>query len=185
MDLIFPIIILCIAISFVIAAIYGIKEGRKQRKEIKRMQLEEGLICDLFVKHTAGLPIAEDVYCKIFCFKDRVQINYNDIKFNLNREKIKDACMKTDVEIQNQYVSSAGGAIAGGLLFGPVGALIGGRAKKKTVKNSKNYLIITYIDDNEQIKYLGFDVTNLQFKVTKFINELNKPTFKETTEVNL
>lgn len=43
-------------------------------------------------------------------------------------------CIKTDKEIQQQYVSSVGGAVGGAVLFGPLGAITGGRAKKKTVK---------------------------------------------------
>ena len=81
------------------------------------------------------------------------------MKFNLDRERVRDVCLKTDIDIQKQYVSSSGGAIAGGLLFGPVGALIGGRTKQKKIKNVSTYLIITYTNDDE-IKYVGFDATN-------------------------
>ena len=35
----------------------------------------------------------------------------------------------TNEQISKQAVSSAGGAVAGAVLFGPLGAIIGGRAK--------------------------------------------------------
>ena len=76
--------------------------------------------------------------------------------FELDKSKITDMCIKTDREIQQQYVSSVGGAVGGAVLFGPVGAIIGGRSKKKTVKNEvHNYLIITY--QSPDIKYIGFE----------------------------
>lgn len=73
------------------------------------------------------------------------------------------------MEISKQYVSSIGGAVGGALLFGPVGAVIGGRAKQKKSKNVTNYLIITYTDNNE-IKYLGFEINkNLKYKADKLV----------------
>ncbi|MEH2944892.1 hypothetical protein VSQ32_19130 [Lachnospiraceae bacterium KK002] len=56
------------------------------------------------------------------------------MNFELEKSKITDMCIKTDKEIQQQYVSSVGGAVGGAVLFGPLGAITGGRAKKKTVK---------------------------------------------------
>ena len=68
-------------------------------------------------------------------------------------------CIKTDSEIQKQYVSSVGGAIGGGILFGPIGAAIGGRAKQKTTHTTQSYLIITYKNSEGNLVNLAFDVT--------------------------
>lgn len=65
---------------------------------------------------------------------DRYIFTSGTMNFELEKSKITDMCIKTDKEIQQQYVSSVGGAVGGAVLFGPLGAITGGRAKKKTVK---------------------------------------------------
>ena len=77
----------------------------------------------------------------------------------METSKLLDVSVMTQTEIQKQYVSSVGGAVAGAVLLGPIGAIIGGRATKKTVNNTSKYLVITYISD-EETKYIVFDTTN-------------------------
>lgn len=76
-------------------------------------------------------------------------------------EKLTDISVKTDTEIQKQYVSSVGGAIAGGMVFGPLGAIVGGRAKQKKTAESTYYLIFTY-NSNNQICYASFEIPGYQ-----------------------
>ena len=110
------------------------------------------------VKHQAGLPLAQGSPCKImreeqyFCFEG------SGIRYELSKDKVTDIAVKTDVEIQKQYVSSAGGALAGGMLFGPLGAIVAGRTKVKKNCAVTNYLIFTYLAD-EGISYISFELT--------------------------
>ena len=83
-------------------------------------------------------------------------------------------CIKTDTEIQNQAVSSVGGAIAGGVMFGTLGAIIGGRAKTKKVKTITQYLIITYIGELGELKYIGFDIKNNSQSASKLVKEFHE-----------
>ncbi|MFA9376226.1 MAG: hypothetical protein ACERKZ_05655 [Lachnotalea sp.] len=108
---------------------------------------------------TAGLPLPEATLCQVYYCDDRIEIDGNGINFILPFDKIQDISIKTNLEITKNYVSSAGGAVAGAVLFGAVGAVIGGRVKTKTDKNITSYLIITYMDDTNEVKYIGFDVT--------------------------
>lgn len=124
-------------------------------------------------KHINGLNILENAQCEVLLYPDRYEFKSGTLKFNLSKSKVIDVTVKTDREIQQQYVSSIGGAVAGGVLFGPLGAIIGGRAKKKAIKTYSSYLIITY-KDNGNIKYIGFDVTNAPFKAKKFESEFKK-----------
>jgi len=72
------------------------------------------------------------------------------------------------VEIQKAIVSNAGGAVAGGMMFGALGALIGGREKEKTIRNVTIYLIITY-QGNEKEEYIAFDVTYDYKRANEFV----------------
>lgn len=147
------------------------KQSEKQKRQNERMKT-----CSM--KHVNGLPIAENVNCTITSFPDSFEFSSGSMKFKLEKNKITDICIKTDEEIQQQYVSSVGGAVGGAVLFGPLGAMIGGRAKKKTIKEISHYLIITYMSDDE-IKYMGFDIgLNMVFakKVVKDFNTYSSET---------
>lgn len=115
---------------------------------------------------------------------DKYEINANGMTFNLDKQKVTDVCIKTDTEIQQQYVSSAGGAVGGALLFGPLGAIIGGRAKKKKSKMVFRYLIVTYMSENE-VKYVGFDVTNNFLLAMKFVDEFTRNNVGKTMNIDL
>ena len=101
------------------------------------------------------MPIPENSICSVISYTDKFVFSANGLSFNLLKSKITDICIKTDTEISKQVVSSIGGAIGGAVLFGPLGAIIGGRAKNREIKTTTQYLIFTYIKDND-VKYLGF-----------------------------
>lgn len=103
--------------------------------------------------------------------------------FNLSDDKITDMCIKTDAEIQRQYVSSVGGAVGGAVLFGPIGAMIGGRAKEKRTTNLTHYLIITYLKDG-QVAYVCFEVYEIA-KIQKWINDFRQCPHAQGISVNL
>lgn len=134
-------------------------------------------------RHINGLNIAENAQCEVLLYPSGYEFKSGAIKFNLPKSKVIDVTVKTDREIQQQYVSSIGSAVGGAVLFGPLGAIIGGRAKKKSIKTYSSYLIITY-KDGESIKYIGFDVTNAPFKAKKFESEFKK-TNNTITRVDL
>ena len=59
-------------------------------------------------------------------------------------------------EVISKTTSSAGGAVAGAMLFGPLGAAIGGRAKTSNTYKFTDYLIFTYKDKSGEIAYMGY-----------------------------
>ena len=69
------------------------------------------------------------------------------------------------------------------MLLGPVGAMIGGRAKEKTSKIIHSYLIFTFMDNGE-IKYIAFNCTG-DMNVYKFVKEFNSKNHKKKTTINL
>lgn len=132
------------------------------------------------VKHVVGLPIQEGAECSLRTTEENIIINSGNTKFSLDIDKITDITTTTDTEIQKQYVSSTGGAIGGYMLFGPLGGIVGGRAKKKSIKTTIYYLIITYLDDNE-IKYISFEHTPC-LDVTRFVNQFD---FSEQDQLSI
>jgi len=156
-----------IAAAFILLGVFLIwrstkaqREKNKQKKfdataqKVQKSRTIQGM-------HISGLPLAQGAPCSITFDEQEIAIVGGGNEFNLSVKKITDAMVKTETEIQKlaaeqtQYVSSLGGAIAGGLVFGPLGAMIGGRAKKKNVqqrgevKKEDHFLIVTYDKDDE------------------------------------
>lgn len=135
--------------------------------------------------HVDGLPIAENLLCEVFSYPDRIELKSGSTSMKLLRNKITDMCIKTDTDIQNQVVSSVGGAIAGGFMFGTLGAVIGGRAKTKKVKTVTKYLIITYTNNKGEISYIGFDTKNNPSSAEKLVKEFQKLNTSSGIEIEL
>lgn len=165
---------------FIFAIIfYIVYKPKKEKKE----KIKEVKYKDFHIKlaHLMGLNFPEDTVILITYKKDSFTFSANNIEFSLPIERIKDLSIKTSQEIQQQYVSSVGGAVTGAILFGGLGAIIGGRAKKKNVKKITKCLIITYLKDNK-MKYIAFGLDQFDEINAK---ELIKKFKKENTNVEI
>jgi hypothetical protein len=88
-------------------------------------------------------------------FKDKLTINDN---FILPLERIKNVYIDEDVKIKQEDKSVIGRGILGFLVAGPIGAVVGSASGigKKEIKNVTKYLIINYIDKNNNDNMLKF-----------------------------
>ncbi len=103
-----------------------------------------------------GLGLPEGTQCTISLYPDQLLISALGQDFHIPAGKVIDASLNTAKEIQKQYVSSLGGAIAGALLLGPIGAVLGGSASQRTIKKNTNMMIFTYLTDTGT-NYIIFD----------------------------
>lgn len=158
----------------------GKADKRKQEKKESK-ELQERTVYGL---HQAGLPLAQDAACTIADEGDSFKISGGGNNFELQKRKITSIDVKTDVEIQKQYVSSAGGAIAGAMVFGALGAIVGGRTKEKKTTETTYYLIFTYRSNNE-ISYISFEIQYGAIKkIDKWKNEV-QGNFEQTETIEL
>lgn len=182
---------LVVLIMFLLLDVLCFKKNRDiksgvaaQKKQIKREKAEERkknqkesrdvLKRTITAKHQAGLPLAQDATCAVVKEDDGFKISGGGNDYILKKVKITDICVKSDVEIQKQYVSSIGGAVGGAVVFGPLGAIVGGRAKKKKIKTKTYYLIFSYISDSE-ISYISFEISEHdQLRAAKWAEEFIK-----------
>lgn len=143
-----------------------------------RKKTEKEPVRTLKCKHVVGLPLAEGAHCALTFDKEGVEISSGGNNFRLAVEKITDVTITTSTAIQKSYVSSVGGAVAGAALFGPLGALVGGRVKEMADEVIDEYFIITYTKDGV-INYLSFLVPDEEgLKVIKII-EYFRPLLSE------
>lgn len=172
--------VICL-ILFIVCVVVSTKLKKKIRKPIeeakqKALQEYQNTLAEKNAhfstsgSHVYGLPVAEDANVTCYWCNDKVLFESSGASFNLSFDKLTDVAAKTDKEIQNatttqqQYVSSAGRAVAGYMLLGPVGAAIGGRARKKQVSATTTistpetyYMFFTYIDNGE-VKCIALEV---------------------------
>lgn len=162
--IVLPIFIVLLLIGILLIFL-GIKSKSKKRKEQELQETinnsqdtkKQYLINHIDAKHMVGLPLPEEARCTIGFEKNKFSFSFSGNNFDLNFDKITSIDIKTDTEIQQQYVSSAGGAVGGALLFGPLGAMVGGRVKAKRTATVNHYMIFTYKKDNN-VDYISFEI---------------------------
>lgn len=175
------IVVFCFSVSMFIKTSKLQKQRKKALKELKA----KGLTQQLITVHTYGLPVADGVACTIQAYRDRIEFYSGTTNITLGKDKITDMCVKTETDIQQQYVSSIGGAVGGAVLFGPIGAMIGGRAKKKTSRTVTYYLIITYNKADTSLAYLCFDVSGCFSQAYKMVADFHKTNTNGSTHIEL
>lgn len=98
--------------------------------------------------------------------KQEIKLNYN---------QITDVFYGLKTEIIEKEKSVIGRAVAGGLLFGGVGAVVGGISGTGTKEKKERhfYFIISYISNAGEDKFIQFEDTRL-YKGIKVANKLKE-----------
>lgn len=177
---VFVMVVIFIAIYQIVGYINPISNEEKQKREYKKEEIGAKKVITL--PHFYGLPLVEGTMCNLFLCEDKILIECKDTTFNLYKDKIIDVSDKSETEIRKSYVSSVGGAVGGAILFGPLGAIIGGRTKEKTEKEEKQYLIFTY-KDKEKNKYISFLVNRDRTGIYDFIADFQNNRQKREIEL--
>ena len=155
-------VILGLFFLFAVFCIYMIVKTTKARNAVKRSKkaLKNRVQADkvITLTHITGLPLSEGSVCNLALTPDSIVIEKSPNSYNLSFSKVADMCVKTDTDIRKAYVSSVGGAVGGAVLFGPLGAMIGGRTKKKVDTVTHSFFIITY-DKDGGTDYISFECT--------------------------
>ena len=173
-----------IIIFIVVYQVYAYTNPISREEKEKRNKKEEELNAkkSISLPHFYGLPLSEGSMCNLFLCEDKIVIECKGTIFNLDKDKIIDVADKSETEIRKSYTSSIGGAIGGAVLFGPLGAIIGGRTKEKTEKEETQYLIFTY-QDKEENKYISFLVNRDRVGIYEFIADFHNN--KKQREIEL
>ena len=126
-EIVFPLLLIFFLIIFIIVMLC--MTGRKRRRSLKKLNRrarEVGAIDGAYLEHVAGLPISEGKVCACFLMPNAIMVEVNQSQYYIGSGQLTEVSVKTDVEVREAYVSSAGGALAGGMMFGALGAAVGG-----------------------------------------------------------
>jgi hypothetical protein len=92
----------------------------------------------------------------------------------------------SEKEIIEQSKSVIGRAAVGGLLLGPLGAVIGGLSGtgSKTKTNTRHFFVINYhpSNDPEEIKVISFEIVGASLHWDKFLNSLKNKIPKQPVQ---
>ena len=96
-------------------------------------------------------------------------------EIKLNYDQITDVFYGLETEVIEKNKSVIGRAVAGGLLFGGIGAVVGGISGTgtKAKKERHFYFIISYTSSNGEDKFIQFEDTRL-YKGVKVANKLKE-----------
>ncbi|HMM05826.1 MAG TPA: hypothetical protein PKD52_04055 [Clostridiales bacterium] len=119
--------------------------------------------------HVCGLPFAENTLCNVSAYQDHISFKSDSVNIHLSVSKLIGASIKSEAEVKSQYVSSVGGAIAGGLLLGSLGAVVGGRAKEKKHTTLSQFLVFTYQNESG-VQNIIINVTGSYSKAGKIVD---------------
>lgn len=157
---IFLVIMLVIIVFCIYMAVMTSNAQNQRRDDAEQKKLQHSASAFAQLLLVSGLPLAEKTCCSLFVNEDKLIIEAENQTFQIDINRIIAAQPKTDLEIQQEVTSSAGKAIAGALIFGPVGAIIGARTKTKKHAVVSTYLIINYINQSGDTAVLAFESAN-------------------------
>lgn len=153
------------SIIFIIAGLFLLIKKFKTKEEKDSKRKEKELLAErwkrtLNGKHFSGLPLGENIETSLLFNDNDFTVDASGNSFSLPYSRVISMEVASDVEIQKSYISSIGGAVGGAVLFGPLGAVIGGRARERQSKVVEYYLVITY-DKDGSFEYLSFSIEDV------------------------
>lgn len=170
-------IFIFIALVCFILIIYGISQKNLEKQKIGESSNIYNAIYSSKIKHICGLPLAEDSDCIIHLCQNQIVIDSTGNIFKLSADRIIDINIKTSKEIQN----SISGAIGGAILFGPIGAFLGG-----TSSDVHRFFIIIYKNKENKDICISFDIKdnlNTLKMISSYIEKFNSNITKKEIDL--
>ncbi|MBY6844875.1 hypothetical protein HYI19_08680 [Clostridium botulinum] len=105
-------------------------------------------------------------------------------EINLKFEQITGINVVSEKDIIEKNKSTVGRAAAGGVLLGPLGAIIGGMSGigNKQKSETHYYMVINYMSKDKEVKVLSFEIVGASLHWSSFVKELRSKINVETLE---
>ncbi|MBN3409939.1 hypothetical protein CJF15_12580 [Clostridium botulinum] len=105
-------------------------------------------------------------------------------EINLKFEQITGINVVSEKDIIEKNKSTVGRAVAGGVLLGPLGAIIGGMSGigNKQKSETHYYMVINYMSKDKEVKVLSFEIVGASLHWSSFVKELRSKINVETLE---
>lgn len=163
MMLIFFCFLIISIVLLVRAALQNKKKKHEDELQSHLMKANNQIpIFEAFGVHINGLPIPPRMQIKLTVFRGMIFINnmihvdsfgiqkqFGTFEFKIPIEKLISMDVVTQSQIEYIQKQSLSRAVTGGLLFGDVGALLGGMPQSKKIEHIEKFLAISYESENK------------------------------------
>lgn len=135
------------------------------------------IISDAFKLCENHANLTKDLMYDVALYDDylTIKVAFGKQEATLKYSQITDVFYGLETEIVEKNKSVIGRAVAGGLIFGGIGAVVGGISGTgtKAKKERHFYFIISYVSSDGEDKFIQFEDTRL-YKGAKVAGELKK-----------
>ncbi len=114
----------------------------EKKEEMDCLADAEGLL------HLSGLSVPAQTDCHVYLNRGGLIVECASARFNIPASNITDISFMDLSQVRKHYVDNASGAIAGGLMFGALGALFMGGTKEITEVNEQYFLAVSYVSSD-------------------------------------
>lgn len=158
-------------IAMGLLVIIGMAASKKTKNKAKNIGAKESAVA----LHMHGIPnVNQNELATIFLMEDKMVIDADKKTFELKYEQLTAAAGLQKSELLKKDKSVIGRGVVGGLVLGPLGAIIGGVSGigQKNIKG--DFLVVNYSSsDSNETNVLIFDTKNIMIaqKLAKFISE--------------
>lgn len=150
----FFIVVTVIAATLLILAIIQVAQQNKGRRKYGKSFLFSGKM-----KHVDGLNLPAGAKSMAYFLTDRIVLSALGQEVHIPENKISVVSVMKKQDIQKQYVSNTGAAVAGAIVGGALGALVLGAPSLRNVKTTRKNLVIGFLSDASGIAYILFDAS--------------------------
>lgn len=154
-------------ISIAIAILVSVRSSNKNSDR------EHGIVARFRGKHITGLPVQRDQIVNLILIQDGLAISSRKFEAKINLDQIKIATSMSQHEMATQQKSVAGRAVVGGVLLGPLGAVVGGMSGIGTKNKKGHFLVINYTNSSGELASIVLD-SPIPMTARKFADKLNE-----------
>lgn len=176
LDIVFKI---CVCAPFFIMALFaflgGLEISRNKDKAYAISQMDSGVapICDLKMTLLSGLPSAMGAECRLVARKDTVTLMCGGRTYNIGMSQVRGIETFMEKETMKEFKMRPGRAIAGGILFGPVGAIIGGMPKSSDMEaTDRMFFVLNYENSAGEVAFILLESPD--FKIEKCMEDFQR-----------
>ena len=135
--------------------------------------------------HVSGLPMAKGERVTVTSFPDRLEFRVGETVCTVSRSQISDMRLLTRSQTEERLTTNTLGALAGGLLLGPVGGMAAG-LKMKRIETEEYFFLISYAKAKTgKTELIVFETTFTNAKVNGMIKEFKKSPKKAASNISL
>lgn len=160
-------------LTVIVILVVRFRGKNKANREYKRKSNKASAL--YLATHMHGLPHSEkDDKAEIYLLEDRLKISCTNKRYEMPHDRIVVAKYLDSTDVLKQDKSVVGRGVAGYVLLGPLGSIVGGMSGIGEKKTKGNFLVLNYKrknTDDVEIFIFNFKNDSDPKKIANFLTE--------------